>query len=117
MDSSGKVIRVDFRKSVKKITLDNRPMALVEQPHSASWEPAPAATIQVTDPGLMRPGIADLTQLVDHRIERQGGKRIHHLTFEHGQTVRLEISESGFAIWGAVVRLVTHIETPTRPEA
>lgn len=108
MDSSGNVIRVDFRKQIKKITLDNRPTALVEQPHLVSWGPAPAATVQVTDPSLMRPGIADLTQLVDHRIERQGGTRIHHLTFEHGQTVRLEISETGFAIWGAIVRLVTH---------
>jgi hypothetical protein len=118
MDSSGKVIRVDFKRPMHKVVLDKRPLALIEQPHPSSWEPAEFATLLVIEPHLFRPGIADLTHLSEYRIETQEGKRIHHLTFDNGQNVRLEISETGFAIWGAIVNLIgSNIKLPTRPEA
>lgn len=118
MDSSEKVIYVDFKRPMHKVILDKRPLALIEQPHPSSWEPAEFATLQVTEPHLFRPGIADLTHLADYQIETQEGLRIHRLTFDNGQSVRLEISETGFAIWGAIVNLIgSNIAPPTRPEA
>lgn len=113
MDSSGNVIRVDFKKPLEKVILDKRPMALIEQPHPVSWESTEVATLRVTEPHLFRPGLADLTQLIEHRIETRDGKRHHHLTFASGQIVRLEVSDSGFAIWGAIVNLVGSNLAPT----
>lgn len=117
MDSAGNVIRVDFKRPMEKVILDKRPLALIEQPHPTSWEPTEVATLRVTEPHLFRPGIADLTQLADYQIETQEGLRIHRLTFDNGLSVRLEISETGFAIWGAIVNLIgSNIAPPTSPK-
>ncbi|NQD92307.1 hypothetical protein HP532_06520 [Pseudomonas sp. CrR25] len=118
MDSSGKVIHADFRKPATSPlpVADERVMVLIQQPIPASGrEPGKIAFLRATTRKL-RSGIADLSHLIRHDISTEGDMRVHWLTFDNGEHVRVDVSDADFTIWNAMVNIVSPFGMPDLSE-